>query len=124
MTIILEKDNILVEPIKNKNSHEVLELDENVVSRQVHTRINNGIVVSVSPNVKSDVKIGDIVGYSTYDGVDIKHNKKHYIILSERETQAIILCDPQLVLFKDHSRDDVMEHVHAFEAGTRELAIT
>ena len=110
MEIIVFKDNILVSPIEAQ-SEDGLMLDIGSFSRNVNTRLNSGVVVSVSNNVES-VKIGDIIGYSTYDGVNVKHNGKKYILLSQRESQAKVLTkNIEEVKFKDHDRDDIQDYI-------------
>lgn len=109
--IIVDKTNILVVPItENSAKANALVVDNNSFIRNVDTRLNAGRVVSVSPKVVG-INVNDVVGYSTYDGVDIKHNNISYILLSERETQAIILAkDIDRVKFRDHNRDDVSDY--------------
>lgn len=104
------KNNILVTPIMEQ-SEKRMSVDKESFSRKVDSRLNCGLVVSVSDNVDS-VKIGDVVGYSTLDGVNVPHNNVNYILLSERETQAIILTDDiERIRFKDHNREDSQEYV-------------
>jgi hypothetical protein len=104
------KNNILVTPI-TKQSGKRLSVDNESFSRKVDSRLNCGLVVSVSKNV-SGVKVGDVVGYSTLDGVNILHDNTDYILLSERETQAVILCDDiERVRFKEHNREDANDYV-------------
>ena len=105
----LTKSNILVLPIEEIKLEGVLELKNEIIKRNVDSRLNSGVVVSVSEGVLSKVKIGDVVGYSTYDGVNVKYENKNYILLSERETQAVILKDINKIFFKEHDRDDFNE---------------
>lgn len=105
--IVVDKTNILVVPIvEHAKPINGLLIDDNSFKRNVDTRLNAGRVVAVSPKI-SGININDVVGYSTYDGVDIKHNGVSYILLSERETQAIILAENvERIKFRDHNRDD------------------
>lgn len=120
--MIVSKTNILVRPFIEVNKVG-LSINNNAIVRNVDTRLNAGTVVSVSASVKG-ISIGDIVGYSTYDGVCIKHNNIDYIILSLREVQSKIISENVSdVRYRDHSRSDVQTYQFNSELVKTDLLI-
>lgn len=118
--ITVRKTNILVIPITEQHN-KTLVLDNESFKRKVDSRLNAGKVISVSKHVDG-VLVGDIVGYSTLDGVNVSHNNIDYILLSEREVQAKILCENvERVKFKDHRRDDVHDYIWRNELVKNDL---
>ena len=104
MKILVLKDNILVIPLELKKKGNI-ELDNRTMKRSVAQRYNGGVVIAVSDSV-TDVRLGDVVGYSSYDGVELKVEGKDCIILSHREVQSVIKKDFEHVRFGIHNRDE------------------
>lgn len=114
------KTNVLVIPITEQKKKKLM-LDNSTFHRNVDTRLNAGIVVSFSKNV-DNISLNDVVGYSSLDGVNVKHNGINYILLSEREVQAKILVDDvERVKFKDHDREDANDYVWRNELVKNDL---
>lgn len=49
-----------------------------------------GVVVSVGPNVKSDLKAGDRILFGKYSGSDIKIDDISYLILKDEEIAVLL----------------------------------
>jgi co-chaperonin GroES (HSP10) len=105
------KDNVLVQPLIIEK---IGEFDLNVgnISRSVDHRHNCGTVIAVGVK-NNETKIGDIVGYSTLDGVDIVYDDTKYILLSKRETQCNVIGDHETVKFGEHNREDINDALFA-----------
>jgi len=102
------KTNVLVEPINYSNSG-VIKRELSSTNTLVDKRLNSGKVISISDSVQ-DIKVGEVVGYSTLDGVDVKMGNKTYILLSHREIQAVILKDYDNVRFGYNDRELITDH--------------
>lgn len=106
----VRKGNVLVENIDINISHGELIVDKLNVKKHVDSVINSGVIVASGID---GLSIGSIIGYSKYDGVNVKFGNKKYILLSSRETQAeIISKDLTAVRFGGHNRDDSMQYAY------------
>ena len=99
------KDNVLVTPIVIEKIGNI-DLNASTISRSVYQRHNCGNVVAVGVDI-SEIKTGDVVGYSTLDGVDVVYDGISYILLSRRETQCKVIGDNHVISFGAHDREDI-----------------
>lgn len=102
--MLVLKTNILVRPIVHHTMGNLLSASS-TIKRSVSHRVNMGVVLAVSDAVIG-VNIGDTVGYSTLDGTNVQHNGEVLVILSERETQAVVKSNHDIVKFGFHDRNE------------------
>lgn len=105
----VRKGNIMVVNIDIDIVEGELSVDRTNIKKHVDSVINSGVVIASGVE---DIAVGDVVGYSKYDGVNVRYKGEKYILLSSRETQATVICkDMTKVRFGDHNREDSQEYI-------------
>ena len=83
------EDRILVEP----NSAEEITPGGIIIPTEAKERPLKGVVVASGPGKKDEpmqVKVGDIIVYGEYSGVEIEVDGKKYLIMKESDIHGIV----------------------------------